>query len=214
MKVCIIGDIHGNFPKLDEILEETVADLYLQVGDLGAIDDIDDNSYTPFQKPIYFIPGNHESWDEIEKFHDSDINNIPEIRKNLFLIPFGHWFIHKGLKIGGLGGNYSMKRFTWYRGQLQHERRKHYVISDVKKMMTANSVDILLTHEAPYPFKYFPGMEDMGRPEINTILEKLKPKYHFFGHHHKYWRNELYGGVSTCIPLCEYRIYEMGNDEE
>jgi uncharacterized protein len=209
MEICVIGDIHGNFPKVDEILETTNADLYLQVGDLGAIDILDEKSYTPFQKPIYFIPGNHENYDYIEEYHNTYIHDTPMIRKNLYLIPYGHYFNYKGLTIGGLGGNYSPKRYEWNRDNLYMDRRKHFVKDDVDRLKTAKHLDILLTHEAPKPFRYFPNMYDLGVKYINELLDELKPKYHFFGHHHKYWEKQINDTQCYCIPICDYRLFNI-----
>lgn len=207
MKICVIGDIHGSFSKLNEILEETESDLYIQVGDLAQMDF--NKSYYSVDKPVYFIPGNHERQDIVSSYHKTGVNVIPEIEKNLFMIPFGHYFNFDGVIIGGLGGNFSPKRYQWNRKKLQYNRRKHFTISDVLKL-TNIDLDILVTHEAPKPFKYYPGMNDLGCQVVNDLIESTNPKYHFFGHHHKYWHKDINGTKSYCSPLCDYLEVEYG----
>lgn len=205
MKIIVIGDIHGEFPKLDKILDSTSADLYLQVGDMaGSLLNLE---YPDISKPVYFIAGNHEREDTLEPYNDTPIDKIFEIKKNLWYIPLGHHFNYKGINIGGLGGNYSPTRYNLKRCDLSGKRRRHYTQYDVDKLLKLDSLDILLTHEAPSPHlvKYLIEYEeDIGRYEITDIINNLNPKYHFYGHHHHYRLNKIGRTLSFCVPIYDY----------
>jgi len=61
-------------------------------------------------------------------------------------------------------------------------------------------VDILLTHEAPRPFRVGRG-NDAGKTPINEILAAMKPRLHLFGHHHRFTEMEVQGVRSVCLDL-------------
>ena len=197
MKIVILGDVHGRFREIDWIMDSTNASVYLQTGDLASEDD--STRYPSLSKPLIFCAGNHEEWDELEKFEGK--KEICKIGKNLYYVPQGNYIDLGSLlngketnfRIGALGGNYSPKRYNLERSELRGERRRHYVNQDVEKTKKLIDIKILLTHEAPFPYKE----RGKGRKEITEILECLKPKYHFFGHHHRYSEQELIKGVKS-----------------
>jgi len=46
--------------------------------------------------------------------------------------------------------------------------------------------DIFISHEAPIGIGLFKGDKELGSPYVRSLVEKLKPKIAFFGHHHTY----------------------------
>lgn len=193
---------------LDRILDDTDADLYLQVGDIGDSTHIEELKYPELSKPVYFIAGNHEDWNELEPMLPTPSDKIFEMRRNLWHIPTGHYCDLKGLRIVGFGNNYAPSRFNWPRSNLQQDRRRHFTKSDLERTLEISSCDILLTHEAPTPF-IIRNNEDAGIVPITTLIYKLKPKLHFFGHHHFYRELKIGDTESYCIPIEEYRIFEV-----
>jgi len=207
--ICCIGDIHGNYDKLEEILSTTDADLYLQVGDFVGSKFMakEETEYKAISKPVYFVPGNHCLFDELEPYNKLALDKVFEIRDNLWYIPLGHSFVFKGIKIVGFGGNYSKKRYEWNRKQLQHERKRHYVKTDFEKCLKQNYCDILLTHEPPTPFPW--RGSDAGSAIVTSLITQLRPKLHFCGHMHIY-REQMVGDCkSYCIPIHDYRLFEV-----
>ena len=206
ISICILGDLHGNYSKLDEILSITDADLYLQVGGYS-VSYGETKEHLPVEKPLYFIPGNHERWNELEPLNQFSQDKVFELAKNLWYIPLGHYLTFKGIRIVGFGGNYAKSRYAWKRNQLQNERRRHYTESDFEKTVKLNRCDILLTHEPASPFPW--RGSDAGSPIITSLVARLRPKYHFFGHMHVY-REQMIGDCkSYCIPIHEFRIFEV-----
>jgi len=209
MKIAILGDSHGNFQKLEENLKKIDVDLILQVGDFVGSRFIpkEEEEYKSPSKLIYFVPGNHEVWDNLEPLTPLSKTKVYDVVDNLKFIPLGHSFTFKGIKIVGFGGNYSKKRYVWKRNELQHERRRHYTESDFERALSQESCDILLTHEPASPFPW--RGSDAGSPIITSLVARLRPKYHFFGHMHVY-REQMIGDCkSYCIPIHEFRIFEV-----
>ena len=209
MKIAILGDSHGNFQKLEENLKKIDVDLILQVGDFVGSRFIpkEEEVYKSPSKLIYFIPGNHEIWNELEPLNQFSQDKVFELAKNLWYIPLGHYLTFKGIRIVGFGGNYAKSRYAWKRNQLQNERRRHYTESDFEKTVKLNRCDILLTHEPASPFPW--RGSDAGSPIITSLIARLKPKLHFCGHMHIY-REQMIGDCkSYCIPIHEFRIFEV-----
>jgi hypothetical protein len=71
-------------------------------------------------------------------------------------------------------------------------------------------LDVLLTHEAPRPFRV--GGYDAGKTPINEMLATVKPRLHLFGHHHRFVEMTASGVRSVCLDLVS-RSYLLINRE-
>ena len=69
---------------------------------------------------------------------------------------------------------------------------------EVDACRSLRGVDIFVTHEAPKPFRPFPGGRgpDAGKAQINGILAAMQPRLHLFGHHHRF-SDQHYEGVRS-----------------
>ncbi len=188
MKIIVIGDLHGDYERLQDIMNGTNADIYLQVGDFAG----DEDYYPDLEKPLYFIRGNHECFDILDRYQKP-----AEIQRNLIYIPNGEVVEVDGIRIGALGGNYSPVSFLKKRSELSGKRRAHITAEDYKKALRMENLDILLTHEAPSPF-HLRG-KDVGLTIITSLLFALKPRFHFFGHHHIDKEMEIFETKSYCV---------------
>jgi len=190
MKVGVIGDVHGDFSTIERIMKaNSEIKCWLCTGDLA------DETMEYFSPPVplYWISGNHENWDKIEKM-DKGILNIPCLvhMTNAEIVQLGK------TRILGLGGNYSPTYFGFKKARLPKGRERHYVESEIEKCLKSRKIDILITHEAPSP--YYRNDEDIGRREITDILRATKPGIHFFGHHHWFGVFEIEKGIkSVCL---------------
>jgi predicted phosphodiesterase len=114
------------------------------------------------------------------------------------------------LRVAGLGGTFAP---TWYETraiELPHpkkgtpkatelaDKRRHFVREQVDQCTRLRDVDILLTHEAPKPFRARPDNRgpDAGKSQINQILAAMRPRLHLFGHHHRF-SDEIREGVRS-----------------
>jgi predicted phosphodiesterase len=190
MTVGVIGDVHGDFSMIENIMKDnSEIKCWLCTGDLA-----DENmEYFSPPAPLYWISGNHENWGKIEKM-DKGILKIPNLihLANAETAPLGK------ARILGLGGNYSPTYYGFKKAKLPKGRERHYVESEIQKCLESRNIDILITHEAPSP--YYRNGEDIGRQEITDILRATKPRIHFFGHHHRFGVFEIAEGIkSVCL---------------
>jgi Icc-related predicted phosphoesterase len=165
-------------------------------------------AYEPFDAPLYWIKGNNEDFDRIA---------AGEFPHGLHYIPNGSAASIGGLRVAGLGGTFAPTMYAFLPGELPHpkkgtakatelaDRRRHFVRVEVEACSRLRDVDILLTHEAPRPFRVSapggrPG-NDAGKTPINEVLAAMKPRLHLFGHHHRFVQQEIQGVRSVCLDL-------------
>jgi hypothetical protein len=200
-----LGDIHKDWPSVRRIMaRHPEIPAWVSVGDLGD----DDGIYEDVPAPLYWIKGNNESFDYVERSLAE-----PHHAGNLFYLPNGAASQVEGVWVVGVGGTFAP---TWYdtdpaalphaqRGTMKAtalaDKRRHFVKSEVEaaKGLGAGRVDILLTHEAPRPFRV--GRMDAGKTPINELIAALRPRLHLFGHHHRYAELDVQGTRSICLDV-------------
>ena len=187
MFIGALGDIHGDFEAARRIVAaHPEVPLWLCVGDVAT----DQGVYESIGAPLYWIHGNNDNFDAIAS---------GELPDDLCHIANGA-SLDLGIRVAGLGGTFAP---TWYDtppADLPHPRkgsarateladkRRHFVRADVEACKRLRDIDVLLTHEAPSPFRPFPGSRgpDAGKRQINEVLSAMRPRLHLFGHHHRY----------------------------
>ena len=193
-----LGDIHGAFDAARAVIaRHPEIDIWLCVGDIAD----DQGRYEPLGARICWIHGNNDSFDAIAA------GDLPE---GLEHIGNGTAIDVAGVRVAGLGGTFAP---TWYEtpaSELPHPRkgsakateladkRRHFVREEVEACKALGGIDLFLTHEAPKPFRPFPGGRgpDAGKRQINEILASMQPRLHLFGHHHRF-RDQHYEGVRS-----------------
>jgi Icc-related predicted phosphoesterase len=194
-----LGDIHGDFASVRRIMQKHPdVRAWLCVGDVADAA----GHYEPFDAPTYWIQGNNENFDRLA---------ASDLPANLHFIPNGTLTVVEGLRVAGLGGTYAPTMYDVAPAELPHpkkgtakatelaDRRRHFVRSQVEACKQMTGVDILLTHEAPRPFRV-KGI-DAGKTPINELLAAMKPRLHLFGHHHRLAEAEVQGVKSVCLDL-------------
>jgi Icc-related predicted phosphoesterase len=153
---------------------------------------------------VYWIHGNNDNFDAIAS------GDLP---RDLHHIPSGTAVaLGAGarLTVAGLGGTFAP---TWYdtpAAELPHpkkgtpkatglaDKRRHFVREQVDACARLRGIDVFLSHEAPKPFRPFPGGRgpDAGKSQINDVLAAMRPRLHLFGHHHRF-SDEVREGVRS-----------------
>ncbi len=180
MKILLLGDIHGytstlDIPTIDiavDIVDQTDADIVLQVGDMGG--------YRHFSKPVYWIFGNNDLL-SLTKSDEPDIqhaNNLYNIRTGkIYTLSVGN----EQVRISGMNGAYDPLYFEFDRDKL--DDLGYFTKSDVEKCLRLRNVDIFLAHGCPSGLDL--GREpDHAVPAIREILDCVRPRYMFCGHGH------------------------------
>ncbi|MFB6268337.1 MAG: metallophosphoesterase [Halobacterium sp.] len=201
--MLVLGDAHAATPDRRQSLfaayRAADADVALQAGDL---------MYYDLPIPTYFIAGNNEDFDVVEslrygRVESSDVSNAVLLHSTAADV--------KGLRVGGLSGNYAPTQFEKSRDQLYDDRRRHFVREDVERAKQLEDVDVFLAHEAPHGL---PVTEeyDVGCKHIDEILQELEPDLCLVGHHHEHAESEF--GPTRVVSLAPAweSYYELDPD--
>jgi Icc-related predicted phosphoesterase len=189
----IVGDVHGNFTALRVIVtRHPEVPFWLCVGDVASRS----GEYPSLHVPVYFIKGNNENFDALDR------RALPD---GLHYLPNAQRLVVGGLTVVGVGGTLAP---TWYdtpAAALPHpqkrttratelaDKRRHFVREEIEAARRLTGVDVLLTHEAPspcwidLPSATAPGKRwrrDVGKAPITELADALRPRLHAFGHHH------------------------------
>jgi uncharacterized protein len=158
--------------------------------------------YAPFPAPLHFIKGNNEGFDALA---------AGALPANLYYLPNGTLRTIGTLRVAGLGGTHAP---TWYEtpaAELPHprkgtakatelaDRRRHFVRGEVEAIKAMTDLDVLLTHEAPRPYRV--GRLDAGKTAVNEVLAAARPRLHLFGHHHRFSEQQPQGVRSVGLDL-------------
>ena len=90
------------------------------------------------------------------------------------------------------------------RAKSRDDKRRHFVREEVEVCKAYRGiVDIFMTHEAPKPFRPFPGGRgpDAGKVQVNEVLAAMQPRLHLFGHHHRFSEQTVEGVRSVGLDL-------------
>jgi uncharacterized protein len=196
MQIGALGDIHGSFDTVQDIMtRHPDVPLWVQVGDVAS----NDGEYFSPICPLYWIKGNNEDFDVIA----AAIAGHPPA-PNLHYLPNGGVYTVGRWRVAALGGTFAP---SWYHspvtslppsrgrrlsntsvklGKSRDDKRRHFVREEVLACKTLVGVDVFLTHEAPRPFHPGGKRIDTGKTVINEVLTAMRPRLHLFGHHHEF----------------------------
>ena len=194
-----LGDIHGDFDAVRRAMKANAdVPFWLCVGDVADAQ----GRYEFFPSPLYWIKGNNENFDVIAA------GALPE---HLHYVPNAQLVEIGPLRVAGLGGTFAPTMYDVPAAELPHpkkgsakatelaDRRRHFVREEVDACTRMQRVDVLLTHEAPRPFRV--GPVDAGKTPINEVLAAMKPRLHLFGHHHRFTEMRVKDVRSVCLDL-------------
>ena len=108
----------------------------------------------------------------------------------------------KGINIVGLG--YGVK----YKSGMYAMRTQDEMLDLVSKL-SIESCDILISHDTEYRM-ITDDKSHEGFLGITKFIEKYKPKYNLFGHHHRNLRFFQNGTDYICTYQCNLLNYETG----
>jgi uncharacterized protein len=196
MQIGALGDIHGAFETVDDIMKRHAdVPFWLQVGDIAT----NNGEYFAPIAPLYWIKGNNEDFDVIA----AAIAGTPPAPR-LHYLPNGGPYQVGPWRVAALGGTFAP---SWYNtaasalppsrgkrlsaasvklGKSRDDKRRHFVRDEVLQCKSLSKIDLFLTHEAPRPFYPAGRRIDAGKTVLNDVLAAMKPRLHLFGHHHEF----------------------------
>ena len=220
MSVIVCGDIHGKWGPINTLINQKHPDIILQCGDFGwwphfhgktglGSGIFDQYGIRNGSTKIYWAPGNHENWDDLDKYGYS----ITEVAQNVFYCPFGSTITLPNDDVvmfcGGarsIDADSRIEGISWWRQEVITRQDFNHLLDEV----SVPNVDIMISHTVPNSFieaakwdrfnveKY----RDSSTTALQAIFEIYKPKRWFSGHFHN-WKKMLIGGCrweSLTIP--------------
>lgn len=198
MKILLISDTHNSHPS---VYEEDI-DILIHLGDAT-----NSGSRREFQyfsewwdsieaKRKIFIPGNHEVFyfREIrDKGRDAVKSWLPD---NVTVL------INEPVEIEGLKCYASSitqpvfkDKLYWAWEEFEEERRNFFG-------KIPGGLDLLLTHSPPFGvLDQVPGSGSVGCKVLREQVEKVKPKFHVFGHIHEQGGGEMQFNEILCFNV-------------
>jgi len=188
VRILCFSDVHENFEKMFELISNSKADLILFCGDLclngGKQESVSFSTHDLLSQisiPFFWVHGNH------------DDNNYLSSQKPKNLIKPGKIVDFNGLKIAGLGGNFSPKKFDIKRNIIE-TRFYHFILKeDIEKFKESN-IDIFLSHDSPK------ALRKEGCCLLDDLIKKMHPKLCLSGHHHQFKTLEKDGVIYLSLP--------------
>ena len=195
----VSSDCHGKTDLLKQVIKENKHSCvaFLDCGDLQL--------YSEFDKPLYFVHGNHEDFNVINAMDNGNVEF-----KNLRYIKNGEVVSivvnNHPINILGFGGNYSPKDFVidtpeLAEKMLQGYRKSHFATYEYNNVIDRYNkgklpkIHILLTHEPPKNLinyrvktkeKKDVVMFDIGCDVIENLFTTINPDISLSGHHHTF----------------------------
>lgn len=205
-KILVIGDLHGVWNHLYNIIKIEKPNLIFSVGDFGWWPSLSEKMNLKTDVKILFCDGNHEDHEDLQRRIK---NNDLEIFPNVFYQPRGSVFtLEDGRNVLFMGGANSIDRngrtpgIDWFPEETIKEKDM-YNLPDVK-------IDIVISHTCPEEFVGQLDLQtidnDPSRKALSFILKHYCPKLWYFGHFHKY-RTRMY---NDCKWICLNMSSELG----
>jgi hypothetical protein len=195
--VLLLSDVHAHYGVVDaqvahaeEALGRPVEQV-LVLGDLGLfgpnLQAYFRRGRNRFGRPVAFIEGNHEDYrefDDLVRRYADVFTHLPRGTVHAF----GAW---RWLCIGG----------ARYMDAWSTPRGCEITPSDVAACLAhpPGSVDVVISHDCPTGIGVVSeeGLDHLGTPgvaDLVRVAEHLRPRWWFFGHHHR-WHEHTTGGT-------------------
>ena len=178
MKILAFGDLHGNYLKVLDYLNNNNLDLIIITGDItnfgpAELGEEILNEISQFNIPVLTIPGNSDPITIHSKIENSKAINI-----------HGRSVIIKDIGICGFGGSNPTPFNTpleFEEIQIYEEARKVFEIVSKQRIL------LFITHAPPYGTKtdQLTSGDHVGSKSIRKIIEEFQPTLNICGHIHE-----------------------------
>lgn len=207
--IIVFGDVHGDFGKVNNILNKKRPSLALQVGDFGYGWDGFDEKIN-FVRPVYFADGNHENFDYLYGGRDEIVKRFSKrLDNNCFYMPRGSVLVlpdgREVLFAGGAGSidkGYRIPFVSWW-------PQEDITFRDMKRFYELKEMgfnpDIIISHTGPslvlelMGIKKYENNQWYNERMLDEVFGLFKPRYWYFGHFHKHLSYKKDGTTFHCL---------------
>jgi predicted phosphodiesterase len=217
VRFAVAGDWHGDLSVARAVvrtLKSQDVHLLLHVGDLavrwpgpkkGRFDKRLGQLLEDAEIEFLFIDGNHDNHKELRELPPLP-DGTRRLSDHMSYMPRGTVIERHGVRIGGLGGAYSVDRRWRSEGKDIWADLEEPTPAEAERLIASAPVDVLLTHEAPASFQGLKGLTlspeiafaaERTRGLLQKAVEVLQPALLFSGHWHQRRSQELVWGDGT-----------------
>jgi len=211
-KTLIMGDLHGDFGRLNSFVNKKRPAIILQTGDFGYWPRLSHKALygrrnpkykdpvmpkMPEETNLYWCDGNHED-------HHALIDRVTdELYPRVHYMPRGSTFeLPDGRIVLFMGGALSIDRNCRLEGGGNYGWFPEEQVRESNVMdLDIDRVDIVISHTCPQEFDVPMRYEynDSSRLALSYILHNHKPKQWFCGHWHHFCTGEYIGCKWTAM---------------
>jgi len=230
MKIFGVGDLHARWDPINQLIINEAPDIILQVGDYGwwphyhgktgLIGSIIFDQYGLINKQngkttkIFWCPGNHENWDELDKLgHD-----IIEVQEGIFYCPFGTLIElpePDNRTVMFCGGALSIDYMQRTEGKSWW--KQEIILQEEMDRLPETTVDIIVSHTVPRNWislnkNLYDGylddsvnakIRDSSTFALQLIYEKYQPSRWISGHFHNFADEKIKDCHWTSLGRCD-----------
>lgn len=209
-----VGDIHGDFGKLNSLMNTKFPDITIVCGDIAYF--WMNNQAIGKIKPkgkVYLVPGNHEDFMMINDIVGRNKLEPVEVEPNLFFCSIGSSITVNNQKILFVGGADSFDKqqrtmmVDWFPEETLNCIDIDFILDN------HSNADIIVSHTAPTEFwvgnaHWNSKHTDPTRKALSVLLEKYHPSRWYFGHFHEYfidvYKNTRWKGLNLIQAHTKY----------
>lgn len=234
-RALLLGDCHGNDRFFARGCKEARAlgcSHIIQLGDFGFWPHYPEgrgflkwcaDQLNHYQLTGYWLPGNHECYDEIDRQYGNDRTKKHRTRGRLFYLPRGYRWTWDGISFMAVGGAYSIDKDLRVKGKSWWPQET-LTDEDVIACTAHGEVDVILSHDAPNGARipclegqneYMYPESHRNRERLESIVKKTKPRLLVHGHYHERY-SDVYaiptGTNRTGIEWHGVQVEGLGSD--
>jgi hypothetical protein len=165
-------------------------------------------------------PGNHDNV-SVVSLRDVQEDGLISWRSNIKVLPKGGRTVIDGLRVGGLGGAFSVDK-AWRREGKDWWADEEPTVAQAERLIAGGDLDVLLTHDVPagVPMKSsldlppeIIAQADRTRVLLRETVDRLVPPHLFAGHWHQRFVAEIVhpSGRVTRVDVLASEQSKMGN---
>ncbi len=169
---------------------------------------------------LWVSPGNHDCLSEVN-LRDVQEDGLISWRSNIKVLPKGGRTVLDGLRVGALGGAFSVDK-TWRREGKDWWPDEEPTAEQAEQLIAGGDLDVLIAHDVPAGVPMKSGLDlsseivaqaDRTRILLGETVARTRPHHVFCGHWHQRVISEIAhpGGRVTRVDVLASEQSKMGN---